>query len=334
MESFTKELLDLIKKRYIAVAGPKEFQNTTEARRYNLESFEDNLYKPMSQSVYDAYGKGSGNEISSGKMNSVRSSSALTYNLFWRERATVSDSFFPKYSMKITPGKYDVEFEKTYHTLKTTVSNRPAHLDAFLYNSDNSEAIAIEVKMTEWIFNKPGNLKAAYLDENSYINKEAGKVFVSIARNLIGNTDYDFDTESADYPSFTVRYDAFQMFKHTVACYTACVSEEKRPVKKLTLLNIIWDLARSEELPSDESMRIYDEIAATERFELDLFFRRMEPVKKLFEDIGVKFEFKAIKMSDIPVLFEYDDDELKYLKRYIDEDRIERLLSSRNSVNG
>ncbi len=329
MYKLTKEILDLLKKQYIAVAGQKPFQNTTEAREYYLENLDDNLYKPMSPEIFREYENGSGNEISSGKMNSLRSSSALTYNLFWSGTASVSKNFFSG-SLGLSPGKYTVEFEKRYHTLKPSVSNRPANLDAFLYNADNSEAIAVEVKMTEWIFNKPGNLKAAYLDESSYINEEAGKVFSSVARSLIWSGDYEDPTDKkAEYPPFSTRYDAFQMFKHAVGCYTACVSEEKRPVKKITLLNILWKLPEIGKL-SDETQEIYYEIDCEEQFEIRQFIKRMEPVKKLFADIGVDFSIKGTETDMAAYVFDFCDEEINYLERYLGKAHIEQIKEYKN----
>lgn len=319
MDKLTKEILEILKRQYTEVVGHKPFQNTSEAREYYLENLDDNLYEPMSPESYKAYSAGSGNEISSGKMNSLRSSSALTYNLFSGGTATIADSVFFKHSnLNLLPGEYSVEFEKQYHTLKPSVSNRPANLDAFLYNSDKSAAIAVEVKMTEWIFNKPGNLKSAYLDKNSYINEEAGNVFVSVARSLTGANDYDDPADAkAEYSPYSTHYDTFQMFKHAVACYTACVNkkEEARPIKKLTLLNILWRLGFESEL-SDESQKIYSSIFNTENMELKIFLERMQPVKKLFADIGVEFDIEAMNSSYFPIFFNLSQNKASYLVRY------------------
>ena len=56
------------------------------------------------------------------------------------------------------------------------------------------------------------------------------------------------------------------------------MSEEKRPVKKITLLNILWKLPEIDKL-SDETQEMYYEIECEEQFEIRQFIKRMEPVK-------------------------------------------------------
>lgn len=319
MDKFTREIMDAIKKDFTDSAGEKEYQNVSEAKEYYVKDLNDNFYRPMNDTVKNAYCSGSGNEIASGKMNSIRSSSAMTYNLLWDGTANI----IKPYDRIISAGKYFVEFEKKYHTLKPSISGNPANLDAFLYNSELCEAIACEMKMTEWLFNKPGTLKSKYLDKNSYINSDAGEVFVSVAESLIANSDYDEDILKSqnEYAPFTSRYDSFQMFKHTVACYTACVEEEKRKIKKLTLLNCVWD-GLDDSVVSDKSRDRYNLANRTEQAEFGQFRDCMEPVKKLFAEIGVEFNVVYYSVDDFIAIMEKTDDELKYLNRYTYYDSI------------
>ena len=48
--------------------------------------------------------------------------------------------------------------------MNSNSNGRPANLDAFLYCDYKKEAIACEMKMTEWLFDKPGKLRNAYLN--------------------------------------------------------------------------------------------------------------------------------------------------------------------------
>lgn len=312
MDKYTNELLNLLKNKYTEICGEHEFQNVSEMRKFYLKNLDDNLYRPMDECAFEAYGKGSGSEIDSGKMNALRSSSALTYNLFWNQIAELTNP-----GSGLGKGVYKVEFEKQFHTLKKSVGGNPANLDAFLVCGKTNEAIAVEMKMMEWIFNRPGELKAKYLDEKNYIDEEAGKVFVSVAKELIRTEDYeDSEAEKASYPSITSRYDAFQMFKHAVACYTAIVSEEPRKIEKLTLVNCAWTLSNPE-LLSEKSRERYLREERTELEEFEVFRNAMEPVKALFVKQGVEFDIRFFKFGDFLGLFEKTEEEIEYLRRYI-----------------
>jgi len=139
MDKYTREIMNLLKDNFEQVVGIREFQMCSEARSYYLADLSDNLCKPMEENALKAYGQGSGNEIASGKMNALRSSSALTYNLFDNKPAYVRNN---SEDLRIGSGVYSVEFEKQYHTLKPAVPGNPANLDAFLYCEETAEAIS------------------------------------------------------------------------------------------------------------------------------------------------------------------------------------------------
>ena len=312
MDRYTKEILTVLKDQYTKINGEKPFQTTEGAREFYLENLNDNLFRPMDANAKTAYGQGSGNEIDSGKMNALRSSSAMTYNLFWDQIAEVNKG--P--GNLIGNGVYKVEFEKQYHTLKPSVSKFPANLDAFLYCKHTGEAVACEMKMTEWIFNKPGKLKAAYLNPESYIDAQAGQMFSDIAKEMILHTDYeDPGIEKAEYACIFSRYDAFQMFKHAVACYTACVVEEAREIRKLTLVNCAWMLTAKDMLASDLRER-YDREESVELDEFHRFRKIMEPVKGLFAAKGIIFDIWFYPFAEFLQMFNKTDEELQYLRRY------------------
>lgn len=312
MDKYTKAILTILKDKYTEINGERSFQAEAGAREFYLENLEDNLYRPMDANAMKAYGEGTGNEIASGKMNALRSSSALTYNLFWDQIAEVKVGA----DNTIGNGVYKVEFEKQYHTLKPSVSRFPANLDAFLYCKHTKEAIACEMKMTEWIFNKPGMLRAAYLNPDNYIDSEAGKVFSSVAKALILHNDYeDPEAEKLEYPAMTSRYDAFQMFKHAVACYTAIAKEESREIKKLTLVNCAWMITNADLLDTELKERYIRE-KKEELYGFGQFKEIMEPVKSLFSKKNVQFDMKFYSYAEFLGLFDKTDEELSYLRRY------------------
>jgi len=307
MDNNAKEILTILKNKYEEVSGAdKGFQNTNETREYYLENLEDNLYMPMSVGAEAFYKQGSGNELKT-KMKALRSSSALTYNLFWDLIAEIKDN-----DLEFGKGVYQVELEKQFPTLKESVSNNPANLDAFLYCKHTKEAIACEMKLAEWLFNSPGKLKPAYLDKNNY--RYEGEVFANVAQSLLspdGRTD-----KKGNYYGFTNRYDVFQMFKHALACYNACRFVEKRDIKKLTLVNCVWTLDETDKL-SKSALYNYKKKEKEEREEFDEFEGKIEPIKALFKKVGVdEFNVRFCEFSDFVRIFNKTDDELNYLKRY------------------
>lgn len=320
MDKYTKEILDLLKTSYKRVAGIRPYQTESEARAYYLKDLNDNFYQPMNDETAAAYGRGSGNEIASGKMNALRSSSAMTYNLLGNgpvEIIAPASSFSKETAVpRIGAGQYRVEFEKQYPTLKLSASNRPANLDAFLYCEETKEAVACEMKMTEWIFNKPGQLKNKYLDPANYMNEEAGKTFVEIAEELILWNDYDAGEETCDvYPCRMTRYDAFQMFKHTIALYNACSQSEHEKIRKLTLANCVWMLPDPRALSTKHCQRYQDEETA-EHKEFQIFKEIMNPANRLFSDIDVDFGIEFYTFNEFLSMLKKEAAELAYLKRY------------------
>ncbi len=309
MNPYTSNILTVLKDQFLNVVGNKTFENVDGMGSFYLERLEDNLYLPMSVSAKAAYEQGSGKELED-KMRALRSSSALTYNLFWDQIGEIinaNDSI-------LSNGVYSVELEKQYHTLKT--SRAPANLDAFLYCKHSQEAIAVEMKMLEWLLNKPGHLRAAYLDPSNYIDIDAGEAFVSVAKKLIDPAAFAPDAQpQAEYESLLHHYDAFQMFKHAVACYTACMREEPRSLKKLTLINCIWTLPNADLLENPFRTQ-YTNDERAERDEFTKFQKAMEPVRQLFLSNGIDFNICLYTFNDFLQLFNKTTAELDYLRRY------------------
>lgn len=313
MDKFEKNMLEFLRDKYLEQKPGAEFQVSDGARAYYLEDLKDNLIVPMSDAVKAQYGAGSGGEIDSGKMNALRSSSAMTFNLLGNNPAEINGAKSKENC--IGSGTYDVEFEKQFYTLKTDVSNRPANLDAFLYCADTKEAIACEMKMMEWLLNAPGKLKEAYLNPDNYIDSKAGIVFVDVAKKLI---DSSVEKKEDGYKCIMKRYDAFQMFKHTVACYNAAISsaEEKRPFNKLTLVNCVW-MPSEDKLPGEKFSEKYNEKKEQEHKEFEQFKEIMEDVKPLFADVNVDFEICFYTVDEFLNMLKKNPEELDALHRYI-----------------
>lgn len=309
MTPYTKEILDLLKNRYIQLFGDHPFRTVSEMQNYWLYCYEDNLIHPMDANAETAYGEGAGNEIDSGKIGALKSSSALTYNLFWDQIAEITADTKED---RIGKGVYKVEFEKKLRTLKST--SMPAHLDAFLYCKHTKEAVACEMKMTEWIFNKPGALSASYLKPENYFDTKFGKIMAALAKELIKDDSRGMNLKA--YPCRMERYDAFQMFKHVSACYTACLDDNPGRIEKLTLVNCAWTLQHPSAL-SPESLKEYLCNEKQEKDEFDMFSKIMEPVKTHFTDIGVNFDIRFYTFSDFLAILKKTPEELAYLERYM-----------------
>ena len=195
--------------------------------QFYLSNYKDNIYKPMNLCALNSYAQGSGNELED-KMRSVRSSSAMTYNLFANDCAVINS--LPPKKFSLPKGTYTVEYEKQLPTLNLPLAPK-ANLDAFLIKEDEESytIIACEMKMCEWLTNHKYELKEAYIsDKDNYFYPETADTFIKVGHQISTSefensycTTDDGDTIT-DYlfkPSKFKTYDAPQMFKHSLACY-------------------------------------------------------------------------------------------------------------------
>lgn len=319
---YEESILKLLKNALIDINVKRMFQSDkSNKRKWYLRRLNDNLYRPMDSATYERYEEGSGNEVHSGKMNALRSSSALTYNLFWNRIAKIKKHENTTDQIKelgrIREGLYTVELEKQYPTL--TSSRKPANLDAFLYQKDTCEAIAIEMKMLEWVLDKPSKLSQSYLCKNNYFDPDVTSgAFIQAANSLI---DHSIPLHKDGYSCRLEKYDAFQMFRHTVACYRACFdkTKEERKIDKLTLVNCIWTFPESAKIDEDIWNRhCYDFDIIKSKF--GEFKDKMQPVINLFKEGKVDFNIVLCEFKDFLALLEKDKEELDYLRRYTFKD--------------
>lgn len=308
MSNYEKEIMDHLKNTYTQKFGSQPFKTDKGLSSYWLANYEQNLIHPMDANAKHAYGEGAGNEITTGKIGALKSSSALTYNLFWDQIAEISAQ---KLDARIGEGVYKVELEKKLRTLRS--SSMPAHLDAFLYCKHTGEAVAVEMKMTEWLFNSPGKLRASYLNPKNYFKADFGKQMVPLAQELGEYESMQMDLK--EYPCRMKRYDAFQMFKHVCGCYTACLNRDPGEIRKLTLVNCIWTLPDPSVL-SPASYAQYMQDLQEELAGFDQFRRTMEPIKAEFAKIRVDFDVRIFTFQEFLALQKKTPAELDYLRRY------------------
>ena len=292
--------------------------------KFYYKDYRDNLIYPMAVNHFNEYSVADGGELEAkgkkpAKMASITSSSAMTFNLLGNTSVAV------KVGQDFAAGSYDIAYEKQLLTLNK--GSNPANLDAFLSNPDAGEAIFCEMKMLEWI-GPPGALKEAYLNRDYYFSPCAYDVFSKIAYALRKS---EIPYAKNAYPSIFTQYDAWQMFKHTLAIYNATSETTKEALsrktgsmagkfKKITLANVVFEMDTT--LVADEALRIkYAAALDREHQEADTFIQTMlSPenglVKLFWEDCGVKFDIRYVPAHEFVAMFDKSNEELSYLKRY------------------
>ncbi len=299
------EILEYLIKKYEEATGKKMVcdsdMKSTEARYY-FKTLDDNLVEPMGEKALEKYGEGDGNELKE-KMRAIRSSSAMTFNLLGNGKTTIKNNLY------LPTGSYDVTFEKQLRTIRN--SKRKANLDAFLETDE--VLIFCEMKMTEWLFNKPGTVSKNYFDSGHYRDEESAEAFISVAKAITSNRTTDYD---ARYSGLK-QYDGVQMFKHMLGVYNHVFHNEKFNARPETvfLVNCVWEL-ESEAFLSEGARKEYLKKLALEHDEFEKFYQATKPVRDLFKEKGVIFDIRYITFSEMLDILEKSEKERKWLERY------------------
>jgi len=316
-------------------------------------TFRGNLYEQMEQQHIEEYGGGSGGEMKDkrypAKMSSIRSSSAMTFNLLGNRTAIIKQNPYG-----LSEGIYSVAYEKKMPTL---LGRNPANLDAYLCltgKTGKTEAIFCEMKMMEWIINTPGCLNNAYKDEDNYFAKlkPDGKTSVSvflkaitmleqvmplheIAKKVTVGDEVRINSKKVH---FFQNYDAWQMFKHTLGIYNMTsrhtleamrdkynntsvvdVCEMRNKFAKVTLLNVVFE-PPTKIIRDEKNREKLIAFKASEHKEFELKFKSsmMESgVLQLFiDDCGFEFDIMYMSAKEFMLLLEMTEDRWKYLSRY------------------
>lgn len=301
---FNKAVLESLKERYVRFIGKFEYDDKMSSPQaiYYFKNLDDNLIEPMTKETVNMYSQGDGNELES-KMKALKSSSAMTYNLIGNGNIRV------KLNAEFEPGEYSVTFEKQLSTIKN--NPKKANLDAFL--ESKKELIFCEIKMTEWLFNRPGILRKPYLNKENYNCENSYQAF----NKCINEVSVLKPTDNGDVKCRFKYYDAFQMLKHSIAIYNYARKESKTIPKKITLVNCVWHLPDSESLP-ESNMRKYKEAVKLEKEEFDIFYRATDEIRGIFKKIGIEFDIKYMDAKKFVESFEKTPAQLNYLMRYSD----------------
>lgn len=262
-----------------------------------------NLFENMLDKHKMEYGGGSGGELNAtekrpAKMASIRSSSAMTFNILGNGDIILK----PENKLNHTEGVYYIEYEKQYETIGNGNLKQRANLDAFLVSQDGSEIIFCEMKMLEWLSKNIGELKAAYKDVNSYIHKEHVADFlkaVEIIEQMIPTKCFEY-------------YDVWQMFKHTLAIYNYMQDTGWNKYKKVTLVNVVFEpdlTSLSDKIRESYTYRKNKEHEGFENFKVALVDAGLLKEEKCFD-------VKYLSAKDFMDCFDIPKKKRRYLKRY------------------
>ena len=283
--SYLDYYCELLKNKFLATGKITEEQINGK----QTKELEKNLFHEMSYKTKNEYLAGDGNELRKGRIDMIRSSAAMIYNLLGNEDVFLSKNLF------LPEGKYVKEFELQLATLKR--SPRKANLDAWL--SNNECEIFIESKCLEWIENKhEKELKDSYFNNRKYFYPDTAKVF----------------TDAAKHISLS-QYDSCQMFKHVLAIYNYLRYHSIKG-KKIFLVNVVWEPDENE---VDEKIRdLYKLQLELEHKEFKWFYEKMHDIIKMISESGNEFDILYLSVKDFHSMLVYSDNEQKnFIQRYL-----------------
>lgn len=297
-------LHEAIKKKLIAVEGPLEFGNGGSRTRklYHLKRLEDNLVVPMSGSVRAMYERGGGSELD-GKICSIRSSSAMTFNLLGNG------------PVRITSGKRAGSYELAYEYQLPTLRNNPhpANLDAYL--KGEGEDVYCEMKMFEWLGIPRHTLRPDYLEATHYlVPREDAERFVAMFQKLACICVMGRGRKPEHLSGG--RYDSLQMTKHLLAIYGKLVNDATYRPGKVTLLNCVWEFANPSTLEGYKEKYLKMETEEHKGFES---FEKLaeEYIAPLFEAQGTSLSIEYMTAAELMEVVEYEPCHRAKLERYI-----------------
>lgn len=163
----------------------------------------DNLFLPLSPRSEEEFRSGRGDELSTGKMQALHSSSALVVNVFeyWRNR----NVDFIAQACGASKGATSLKFEQTY---PTRLGGIPPHLDVEFKNT-LAIPLVIEAKFTELYHRRTKrHIKDKYLDSTLWSGLSSCENRIRlIHKEETGKTSYSF-------------LDAPQLLKHILGLNT------------------------------------------------------------------------------------------------------------------
>lgn len=301
-------LLEYLKEKFESAVGHKmicaknDDKISEKKRPYYFEKLECNILpEGMKKAAKEAYKKGDGQEFNL-KMRALRSSSAMTFNIF----GNGDEKGFIDHSHDFLQGKYQLIYEKQL----STINSAKANIDVCLISENGEDLILFEMKMAEWLLGQPKKLRESYLEaDNKYseIRKLAEK-FVNM------NIRYK-ENGKVVHPAITHYFDVVQMILHLWGLYNTVIVQKKEfiGVKKITLVCGMWTIENREFKQFDKYKEI--EEAASEEFKE--FYGKLVEIKKKFKDEHIDLEVKKMSVKEIIECLKKSNEEMKYLQRYL-----------------
>lgn len=362
VDAFSYDILNMLRQRFRETTGSKPLAISAEGKeisgkQFCIKNWDDNFRVPMTEKYKSMFQKAFGESFLV-KTRSIRSSAVMTYNLLEKGPVTI---VHPQEKEEIEDiceldaeeelrrpkgvcnplrrilgeGSYEVSYEKEVPIGNKKFCEKPSYLDAWLYNEEHGEVIACEMKMTEWLFNKPRTIKKEYLMPEYYTYAEAGAVFTEIFRKLAVWDPKEMPKPSKSIRSFIrnvlsnerkayleipcecvfKRYEAMEMVRHALGCYNA-VKAGDIELKKLSLVNVIWTMPYDVTIPDNTNER-YCWREWTIFKEYDYMKKLMNPVHELFASIGVEFHIELCTVEQFMDMMEMTEDKKKYMERYL-----------------
>ena len=105
--SYLDYYCELLKNKFLATGKITE----KDIRGYQTKQLNKNLFAEMSEKTKNEYFAGDGNELRKGRIDMIRSSAAMIYNLLGNNDVCISENAF------LPSGIYEKEFEKHYQTI-------------------------------------------------------------------------------------------------------------------------------------------------------------------------------------------------------------------------
>ena len=304
MNEKEKDILEALRKKLLSTKHVIEEDfldvndnNKTQKCIYYLRRYEDNVFACKNHS--EDFDNGRGGETKFNKrwqvipMASLRSSAALTWNIFGDEKTCLL-----KQKWNLSAGEYVLNYE---WNKSETIPGHYANLDAYLHNDDNCH-LFVEMKMLE-----PLTRSHPFNSIDRYLEKD-------ICPEAFQKAIIDFQKKE---PLF---FDAFQMIKHLLAIYNYCKKMEYKKRQKVVLLNCHWE--PSEDYKNKHSFYSNRTISLEETYKefkktADRFVAMLDGdinFKALFNDIKVDLELAYCKHDELIDIVGKKND--RYLERY------------------
>lgn len=286
MNGLQKKIHDLLLQKYTQVSDYSVIKN-----KYSVPELEMNLFEPMADETKAAFIGSKDHKISSGKMNSLRSSSAMTFNLFGNGPVMLDSGSGSK--------EFKVTYEMHLDTLKD--SNVPSNIDVVLESDD--EIIFFVMKLFEPFYHKTSFFREL---SRSYENEE---------RYFYPDSVYSFkETVEKLRTSGIKRYDACQMFKHSLGIYNYLRKNEISG-KKVRLINCIWSI--NEPVPEKELQAQYELVRNEEERGFQSFYDCMFNILNAFKKKGYDFSIELMKVKDLVPMIGCSEEKRNWLARYL-----------------